>query len=193
MLSNVTYIYALIDPRTVQVRYIGKADRPFERLRLHMTSEINDRTHKANWLLCLQKQHLRPVLSILACVSQTEWRGHERKWIAHFRCLCPGQLTNATDGGDGFMAVTDDIRRKISEKAIGNKYSLGRKLSAESKAKISAAQLGHSRTKGIPRSPHTEETKQKLRDAWITRRERGVSLETRKKMSEARKGKRYIK
>jgi hypothetical protein len=69
--------------------------------------------------------------------------------------LFGAELTNQTDGGEGL---------------------LGKSQSKETKLKISLANKGKVRT---------EEVKAALRAAWIKRRERGVSEETKAKISEA--------
>jgi hypothetical protein len=43
-MSNLTFIYALCDPRTLEVRYVGKADNPYKRYCRHLIDKEN--THK---------------------------------------------------------------------------------------------------------------------------------------------------
>lgn len=94
---------------------------------------------------------------------------------------------NLTKGGDGNLGwiMPEETKKKISEKAKGNKNCLGRKLSNDTKRKISDANIGkESKCKGKP-SPlrnrkqtketidkrvesragykHTEKTKEKIR------------------------------
>lgn len=63
------YIYALIDPRNDQVRYIGKANNPEERYTNHFNSARDKNTHKRNWINSVRNDGYRPELLILDQVS----------------------------------------------------------------------------------------------------------------------------
>ena len=62
-----TFIYALLDPITREIRYIGKSDYPRERLRDHVCdSKCNkENNRKANWIRSLLKQGLKPEMEII--------------------------------------------------------------------------------------------------------------------------------
>lgn len=78
-----------------------------------------------------------------------------------------------------------DTRRKISELKKGNKNMLGHKHSEESKQKMREANIGRTPpNKGVPMS---EEQKQKIRNT-----KKNISEDTRKRMSQARKGKHRV-
>lgn len=55
------YIYALIDPRTREVRYIGKSVDPLRRLDCHLDDKDSS-LRKSRWL---KKLGERPILKIL--------------------------------------------------------------------------------------------------------------------------------
>lgn len=60
------YIYALCDPETGEVRYIGSSEDPEGRLRQHMTpSQLREDTLKTRWLKSLKEQGRVPKLIIL--------------------------------------------------------------------------------------------------------------------------------
>ena len=64
-----------------------------------------------------------------------------------------GKGYNLTRGGDGNLGwlMPEDTRKKISDKAMGNKKCLGRTLSEETRKKISKSLTGKaSKTKGKP-------------------------------------------
>lgn len=94
-------IYALIDPRTSRIRYIGKAKNLSARLRSHVSAAANNAvTHKYCWIRSLLKSGLRPEIKIVETCSEENWKDKERFWIAHF--LNEGaDLANHTKGGDG--------------------------------------------------------------------------------------------
>lgn len=131
--SNVS-IYALVDPRSDEVRYIGKAVDPERRLRSHLAPSQLDhsRSHKNSWLKGLLSEGLRPVLQILETVDDVDANEAERNWIAAYRWL-GARLTNGTDGGDGGAITDPAARARISAAHFGVKRS------SETRAKQSAS------------------------------------------------------
>lgn len=97
---KLTYIYALIDPRDDQVRYIGKANNPKSRYINHFNSSRDKNTHKRNWINNIRKDGYRPELLILDEVLISEWKFWECYYISLFKTF-GFKLTNSTDGGDG--------------------------------------------------------------------------------------------
>jgi hypothetical protein len=97
-----TYIYALIDPRDDQVRYVGKADNVKERFMSHLReSKTNAKSHKCAWIRTLIAEGLKPVVKTLEEVNIDEWQKAEIYYIQEFRKMGVN-LTNHTIGGDGF-------------------------------------------------------------------------------------------
>lgn len=128
-------------------------------------------------------------------LTEAEAFSLEKERIAFWRDKV--DLCNKTDGGDGVsgLVMSEEARQKMSERAKGrpgNPTMLGRKHSAETRAKMSAAQ------KGKKKSPehaekvaathrgkkYSEEHKKKLSIAHMGKI---ISLETRAKLSEAAK------
>lgn len=94
------YIYALIDPRTDEIRYIGKANDPYERYKNHYNSARDKNTHKRNWINNVRKDGFRPELLILDKVSVEEWQFWEKFYISLYKSY-GFNLVNYTNGGDG--------------------------------------------------------------------------------------------
>lgn len=94
------YIYALIDPRDNQVRYIGKANNPEDRYKNHFNSARDKNTHKRNWINNVRKDGLRPELLILDEVPIDNWQYWERFYISLYKTF-GFILLNYTTGGDG--------------------------------------------------------------------------------------------
>ena len=117
------FIYALTDPETGFVRYIGKSVSPKRRFRAHLSDK--SRTYRTNWICGLATRGLSPNLVILEEVHVAEGSSTEIQWIAHFGHV---GLVNGTNGGDGA--------------GIGNQIWSGRRHSEESKHKMSLAQKG---------------------------------------------------
>jgi len=146
-------IYALIDPRTNDVRYIGKTVRtPQRRLRRHLAeSYLAAGTHKDRWLIVLRAAGIEPRIEVLErCQSLTELAEAERRHISAQRAAGVA-LTNLTDGGDGSggWKHTPESRKKISAALSGKPKSAdhrrnsglarrGRKASDATRAKQSA-------------------------------------------------------
>jgi len=151
-----TIIYALCDPLTEEVRYIGKTKRKAHtRLRNHIT-EAKRRiklTHKANWVYSLLCKNLEPTMSVLEVVADGEnWEEREKWWIVFAREQ-GFDLTNLTDGGEGTQLFGE-----------ANGF-YGRKHSEESLRKIREALKD--REPSFKGKHHTEEAKQKNREAHL--------------------------
>ena len=94
------YIYALIDPRSSEIRYIGKANNPYKRYKNHYNSARDKNTHKRNWINSVKKDGFKPELLILDKVSSEEWKFWEKFYISLFKSY-GFNLVNYTNGGDG--------------------------------------------------------------------------------------------
>jgi hypothetical protein len=60
---NTVYIYALVDPVTSLVRYIGKSKNPLFRYTQHCYAYDNN--DKDNWILLLKSRGLKPEMKII--------------------------------------------------------------------------------------------------------------------------------
>jgi len=95
-----TNIYALIDPITLHIRYIGKANNVSQRYRAHLNKARKHQAHKLNWINSLKKQKLKPILYVLDVVPIEDWIFWEEYWISQAKAWgC--NLLNYTNGGDG--------------------------------------------------------------------------------------------
>jgi hypothetical protein len=97
-----TFIYALIDPITKDVRYIGKSNNPHKRLFGH-NGHIRAKTksHKHFWIKSLLDQGFVPTILILEKCEKSIWQEREKDWIKFGRKL-KWPLTNMADGGEGY-------------------------------------------------------------------------------------------
>jgi len=102
-------IYALIDPQTNEVRYIGKTIQTLKkRLTQHLCDGNN--TYKTNWIKKLKTNGLKPKIELIELVDDSEWVIREQYWISKYN-----NLTNLTDGGESGAYFTDEILSKISK------------------------------------------------------------------------------
>jgi len=114
-------IYALIDPFTHEIRYIGKSIRPSQRLREHCIDKSN--THRARWIRKVIEDGKEPGIVILETMTDSAcWQGAEIGWIAYGREL-GWPLTNSTTGGDGVVNLCEESKERIRKAWIGRKHS----------------------------------------------------------------------
>lgn len=147
-------IYGLVDPRTDEVRYIGKSTTGLSRAEKHsLPAEIaRARTHKTNWLASLQRRGLTPEIVILEETSKAASARREICWIAD-AALMGWRLTNATPGGEGRPGPRSaQFRRRMSAAAVErggwNFDRTGLPHRAETKLKISKSLKGRRVTWG---------------------------------------------
>ena len=170
-----TFIYALKEPDTGKIRYVGKSNNPKKRLEAHLGRSKHTGCHREVWISSLKNRGLKPTIEILDEVPKDCWQQWESAWIQFY--LEQGcDLTNATLGGEG-------------------RDCTGRVISEETRKKISNTLLGHPGMVG-DKNPffgkkHTEETLVKIRiarakqpPAWLGKK---IPPEIRKKMSDSRK------
>jgi hypothetical protein len=134
-----TIIYALLDPRSFVLRYVGKTSNTLiRRLAKHLVESRHNRWRSGRWIQSLVKLGLRPVIVSLQIVPDgTDWAAAERFWISHFKATgC--DLLNHTPGGEGRSGLhTEAAKAKMSA------AHKGVRLSEEHKRSLSAARRGH--------------------------------------------------
>lgn len=153
-----TYIYALKDPITFEIRYIGKSDNPIKRLRKHIIftkANPNCYNHKTNWIRQIISTNSIPIIEIIDEVNIVDWMFWESHYISLYKSW-GFNLVNSTLGGDG--GATRNGRKNSVEHCLKMSLSQkGRKLTEEHRKKI--AEAAKSRKK---RAPLSEETKKKM-------------------------------
>lgn len=195
------YIYTLEDPRTDEVRYVGKTINPKDRLRHHISKARTSKSpkeHSKRWIKSLLNENLLPKMKILLLVESKEWEFYEIECIKLF-----SNLTNMTEGGQSvwWSKLSEEERKTFKKKmSVVNKQRIisdetreawrqnaikthtGRKRSKQTKEKISAKMLGE----GNPRFgvSISEDTRNKLKESSKKRKH---SPETKLKMREVQK------
>jgi hypothetical protein len=140
-------IYGLIDPRTNEIRYVGKTS---QRLKYRISSHMRDtcNCHRTHWLKELASIGSTPIGTVLEEVHPGDsWQERERWWISELRASGK-RLTNNTDGGDGVSGLPEETRKRMARVWVGRKHR------PESIAKICAARVGFR---------HLQETKDWMR------------------------------
>jgi NUMOD3 motif len=190
MIERLGFIYGLVDPRTDEVRYIGKSMIcPWGRYRKHLFEALSENKagHKCNWIRHLDGIGLRPKLLIIEQeVEEDEINDRERWWVLFGRS-CGWDLTNGTTGGEGSVRWSSDSKENLRQALRGRQFSeahiealrkasTGRRHSPETIAKIVA------KNKGRKLSPEHREA---FSQYWTGKTH---SDEHRRKVSEAKKG-----
>lgn len=102
VLSGHVFIYALVDPRDMTVRYIGKTVSPEDRLLAHLDATQNNGPLR-RWILELSGLGRIPEMVTLEKCPGLAWEDAERYWIAWFRSRS-AELYNIEAGGTGKLA-----------------------------------------------------------------------------------------
>ena len=164
-------IYALTDPETEQVRYVGVTHRLMSaRMAEHISNAVHNRTrtHCSAWIRSLIARGARPIPKLLQAGTGAGWQQSEQEWIRIYR-EGGADLTNHTDGGEGTPGLVSSDENKIRIKALGHACK-GRKYSEASKKAMRDAQIrrftweqenGISRVRG----PISEETRERISKA----------------------------
>lgn len=117
-MSEKIYIYALCDPRTHEVRYVGVSKNPQKRYYQHVNIKVikKENTHKCNWIKNVLSFGLKPSLSIIDIANKFNWKEKEQYWIGMFP-----NLTNSAVGGNG--GIHNDCNLK-GEKHPSAKFNI---------------------------------------------------------------------
>ena len=200
------YVYALIDG-TCDFEYVGQTTKTVEE-RFNQHAKANTRI---GYAIRARGKEMFVVAVLKVCTGKDELDFWERHFIKSRNTKAPNGY-NLTDGGEGVVGWTDEMRARVSEANTGKKRTL------EQRANISAAQIKRfkdpaerekiSESKrgekhpnyGKPRSPETLEKISEAHKgktftpehcAHISEAKKGTHAtdETRERMSEVRRGK----
>lgn len=81
-------VYALVDPETAAVRYIGMSDHIERRYMEHVVFANRERTlGKRHWVVGLLVRGLVPGLQILEAIPAGDMAGAEREWIRAYELV----------------------------------------------------------------------------------------------------------
>jgi hypothetical protein len=168
-------IYALIDPRSEAIRYIGQTtyDEPSKRLQAHLCpSAVRKHSYLARWLKGLVDEGLKPDMVLIdVAYDQAELDLLEIEHIARYRQE-GFRLVNLSDGGGGSAGVKKSPKaiEKTRQAHLGRPkpkspewrahmqvVMAGRRTNTpEHMAKLHEARVG---------ATHTEETKARIAEA----------------------------
>jgi len=158
-------IYGLVDPRSGALFYIGKSTQGLKRARSHCYPGYlkRDRTRTGTRIKGLLARGLRPSIEVVELHDTSDpLADAERFWIANIRAT-GAELLNHCDGGEGAVGrcVSAETRAKIAAANKGKKSALGAIRSTETRAKLSEA---------AKRRQYSEEEKNHLRTLTVGRK-----------------------
>lgn len=116
-------IYALVDPFTDEIRYVGKTVKSLSsRLSNHLYNAkvTKHNKHLSNWILLLLSKGKKPLIINIETCQNSNWKQKEKYWISFYP-----NLINLTEGGDGSQGYchSEEVREKIRQAKLGKKHS----------------------------------------------------------------------
>jgi len=101
------------------IRYVGKAKSPKDRLRRHISKyNLKEDTYKNRWIKLELLKGNKIEIKVIEEVKNDNWEDLEIYWISEYKKL-GYKLTNATIGGDG-LPLTYEIINKRNKTRIEN-------------------------------------------------------------------------
>lgn len=140
-------VYALIDPITGKVRYIGITCKPLDsRLAGHLRDDPKENNHKALWIRKLKRQGVIPKIATLKNgLTKDEACLMEQQYIKQYKDAGT-DLVNLSNGGEAVMAGrkhSGETIQKMKAAHKGEKNAFfGKHHSPESIAKMRKARSG---------------------------------------------------
>lgn len=113
------FIYALCDPDTMEIRYIGKANNMQRRFASHLQEAKRKSRPVQCWIWSLVQSGRKPVMTMLE--ESQDWAEAERRQIAKHK-VC-GRLLNLAPGGDEPFC-TKEQRQSNAKKMLAHPNTL---------------------------------------------------------------------
>lgn len=134
------FVYALVDPRTKEARYVGQTSIGMERPLAHSQANryLRYRTHQYNWIKQLVAEGLKPGVIVLEKCSVEDLNEAECFHIAYLRSIgC--RLTNQSTGGDsgarGYRWTEEQKAKKRGRPTTGRVTAAMLRAGAEAQEK----------------------------------------------------------
>lgn len=177
-------VYGLASSQDGKIRYVGQTSKSVrERWRGHTKEKHN--THKNRWVQSVLSSGHKIITFVLE--QDAVWSETEIRLIAWYR-KHGADLTNSTDGGDGVLNPSKEVRAKISAAIKGNVV-----ITPEQRAKMVAglrAREFSAEHKAINAAVCRARNATAEQRAAVSRAKKGrpLSAEHRKKNGDARRG-----
>jgi hypothetical protein len=110
------FIYALMDPRTAKIRYIGKTNNLNRRYSQHLKGRDDQKMTPARaWIKSLVNQGLKPNMMLIDSCAEDQWHDLERHYIKRFRDEGHDILNMAEGGNQPYCPP--EIRKEIGKRS----------------------------------------------------------------------------
>jgi len=182
-MEKLTFIYVLIDPRSNQVRYVGKTDNLKKRYNHHLI--YNGKSHKTSWIKNLKNENKKPIIEVIDEVPITEWKFWERYWISQIRAW-GFELVNNTEGGEGFASGKLNPAHLPHVKKLKSKTHKGKEIPQEMRDRISKTLTGRENPEHSKRMTGRKQSEEHKKATSISLRGNGAIL-TKKQVIEIKK------
>lgn len=188
-------VYGLVDPIAPgHVRYVGMAFRRSRPTSHAKEARRNPKpTHKLNWIRSLQAEGRDPAVLVLEELPEGAAKTFvgfvESCYIKSLRNI-GHDLTNGTDGGDGLINPTPEVRARISAGTKKGQTPKARLLMKEAALRRFAVPENRAERSRSAKAATTESTREKISNAG---KHRSCSIETREKMRLSHLGRKYKK
>lgn len=113
-------IYALLEPESQSVRYVGLTRRPRIRVGQYFRGDGHTK-HMRNWLRSLLEKNRKPIFHLLEESDEGMAGARESFWIAKFKGE-GANLLNFTTGGERDFTVSEETREKLRAARVGIKF-----------------------------------------------------------------------
>lgn len=144
-------VYGLFSTEDMVVRYIGQTMQSLPNRRVQHLAEAarppgTSRCHR--WIRKVLRSGFEIGIDLIE--EECQWDDGEKYWIAFYRDRYPGQLTNLSAGGCGYVGKRSMATRlKMSKpKSAETRAKMRKPKSAEARANMSLALAGNRRSIG---------------------------------------------
>jgi hypothetical protein len=120
-------VYGLFDPRTGELRYVGKSHSGMRRPKEHLRADrLKAASHKNSWLKALLAVGRAPEIRTLAVLAGPDEVSPKEVELIAFYKSSGARLTNMTDGGEGTTGHRKSAatRRKIAKSVSRSREDL---------------------------------------------------------------------
>lgn len=134
--DSTVYVYALVDPRDGEVRYIGRTSNVERRLWQHVSpSMLAKHSPRAKWIRSLLAEGKQPEMRVIEATTRDRGDAQEAHWMRHFEAR-GAKLTNVGPGGPPGVLSVEDINDELARLRHEIAYALRMREKYEAKARM---------------------------------------------------------
>ena len=146
------YVYAIHDPATYEVRYVGQTTKPVTvRLAGHVAGSRTSQTRLAGWIRTLDQD---PVITVLEEVDTPDLYERERYWIREWARRGADLLNMSPGGTSGSRGYRWTDEQKARHRLVMSQEHIRHQMAENGR-----------KAKGIKHGPMSDEHKAKVRAA----------------------------